>query len=194
MGTIAPPPPDHYPSPSPGHYPPPPSEHYPTPAEGYPPPPYGTPYQLSPPYAPSYQPHSMYGMQNGMNPMMLMLLSQNNDDSNDLSPLLLMQMLGEGGMGMKSLGGMHPMMLLHLKNSGRISSSEMLRLMMMGGMKPPAKNPMQSYLYDKLTACKEPIEECTPPNNYNMVNCGSEEGETDDDGDDILPCCLCTSY
>ena len=40
-----------------------------------------------------------------------------SDDSNDLSPLLLMQMLGKGGMGMKSLGGMHPMMLLHLKNS-----------------------------------------------------------------------------
>ena len=133
-----------------------------------------------------------------------------SDDSNELSPLLLMQMLGKGGMGMKSKGGMHPMMLLHLKNSkyqvneiiindilisgGRISSSEMLRLMMMGGMKPPAKNSMQYYLYDKLTACKEPIEECTPPNNYNNVNCGSEEGETDDDGDDILPCCLCTNY
>merc|ERR1712042_277020 len=84
-----------------------------------------------------------------------------------------------GGMGMKSKGGMHPMMLLHLKNSGRILSSEMLRLMMMGGIKPPAKNSMQYYLYDKLTACKEPIEECTPPNNYNNVNCGSE-GETDD--------------
>ena len=64
---------------------------------------------------------------------------------------------------------------------------------MMGGMKPPAKNSMQYYLYDKLTACKEPIEECTPPNNYNMVNCGSD-GDTDADGNDILPCCLCTNY
>jgi len=136
----------------------------------------------------------MYGTNKGLNPLMLMLLSQNNNNNNnDLSPLLLM-MLGKGGMGMKGKGGMHPMMLLHLKNSGRITSNEMLRLMMMGGIKSTNKNPMQNYLYDTLTACKEPIEECTPPNNYNNVNCGSEDGEVDDNGNAILPCCLCTNY
>jgi len=132
----------------------------------------------------------MYGNK-GFNPLLMMLLSQNNN--NDLSPLLLM-MLGKGGMGMKGKGGMHPMMLMHLKNSGRITSNEMLRLMMMGGMKSSSRNPMQSYLYDTLTSCKEPIEECTPPNNYNNVNCGSEDGEVDDNGNAILPCCLCTNY
>merc|ERR1711915_637897 len=158
-----------YPTPpSTWDYPPAPSEHYPPPPpEQYPPPEYyPTPGAgyPPPPYGTPYPPSSPYAPN---------YQSQGMYGNRGLTPL---------------------MMLLHLNNSGRITSNEMLRLMMMGGMKSSTKNPMQSYLYDTLTACKEPVEECTPPNNYNNVNCGDEDGEVDDNGDAILPCCLCTNY
>jgi len=143
--------------------------------------------------------------------LMKMMKDGNNGENNDnFQRLMLLQHLLGGGaaMGHGAEGLSHPLILNSLLNNqdgndgGNSDNNNFQRMMLLqhlfsggagmghghhGGLGHPLV--LNSLLNQQ---CKEPVADCTIPNNNNGIVCGSSPTPQHNEAD-IKPCCKCTS-